>query len=239
MARVADEMGILLWEEIPVYWTIEYENSETYANASSQLHDMIARDKNRASVIIWSVGNETPVKPIRTEFMTKLISEARELDKSRLISAALEQHTSKDDPNIRMISDPLAEHVDILSFNQYIGWYDNLPSKCNNITWDIDIDKPVFISEFGAGALQGFHGDKLTRWSEEYQEDLYQQTLAMLVKIPQLRGITPWILADFRSPRRVLPDIQDGWNRKGIISQTGEKKKAFFVLQKFYKEYSK
>ena len=239
MACVADEMGILLWEEIPVYWTIDYENPETYTNASNQLHDMITRDKNRASVIIWSVGNETPVTPIRTEFMSKLISEAKKLDKNRLISAALEQHTSKDDPNIRSISDPLAEYVDILSFNQYIGWYDNLPDKCSKISWNIDIDKPVFISEFGAGALQGFHGDSLTRWSEEYQADLYKQTLEMLVKIPQFRGTTPWILADFRSPRRLLPDIQDGWNRKGIISQTGEKKQAFYVLQKFYKDYSK
>ncbi|MBN1184397.1 MAG: beta galactosidase jelly roll domain-containing protein [Bacteroidales bacterium] len=235
MARVADEMGILLWEEIPVYWTIDYENEETYANACNQLHDLIARDKNRASVIIWSVGNETPVSPVRTKFMSQLITEAHSLDKTRLVSAALEQHASKDNPNVRVISDPLAELVDVMSFNEYIGWYDNLPAKCSKITWDIKIDKPVIISEFGAGALQGFHGDSLTRWSEEFQADLYKQTLDMLVRIPQLRGITPWILADFRSPRRLLPDIQDGWNRKGIISQTGEKKKAFFVLQEFYK----
>jgi beta-glucuronidase len=58
----------------------------------------------------------------------------------------------------------------------------------------------------------------------------------MLSKIPQFRGVTPWILYDFRSPRRVLPNIQDGWNRKGVISQNGTKKKAFFVLKNFYKE---
>lgn len=235
MSRVADEMGILLWEEIPVYWTIEWENEETFQNARQQLDDVITRDKNRASVLIWSVGNETPVNPSRLEFMTRLIAEAKNMDKSRLISAALEKHTREDEYNIRVISDPLAEHVDILSFNQYIGWYDSLPEKCNNIEWVIKMDKPIKISEFGGGAKQGFHADKLTRWSEEYQEDLYKQTLEMLVKIPQLRGITPWILADFRSPRRVLPNIQDGWNRKGIISGEGKKKKAFYVLQEFYK----
>lgn len=59
----------------------------------------------------------------------------------------------------------------------------------------------------------------------------------MLQKIPQLRGITPWILVDFRSPRRPLPGVQDGWNRKGLISQTGDKKEAFYVLQDFYNNY--
>jgi beta-glucuronidase len=94
--------------------------------------------------------------------------------------------------------------------------------------------KPVLISEFGGDALQGSHADRLTRFSEEYQEDLYRQTLPMLSKIPQLRGLTPWILCDFRSPRRPLPKIQDGWNRKGLIGSNGEKKKAYFVLKEFY-----
>jgi len=93
----------------------------------------------------------------------------------------------------------------------------------------------VIISEFGAGALQGFHGDSLTRWSEEYQEWLYVETLEMLQQIDQLRGMSPWILADFRSPRRFLPVIQDGWNRKGLISETADRKKAFYVLQEYYR----
>lgn len=237
MAQVADEAGILLWEEIPVYWTIDWKNEETLNNAKSQLNDVIIRDKNRASVIIWSVGNETPVMPARLRFMSSLVSCARQLDSTRLISAALEQHGLKDSNNIRVIKDPLADYVDILSFNEYIGWYDGLPDKCNNIAWKIEQTKPVIVSEFGGGALQGFHDDRLTRWSEEYQEDLYKQTLEMLVKIPQLRGITPWILCDFRSPRRNLPVIQDGWNRKGLISPTGDKKRAFYVLQDFYETY--
>jgi beta-glucuronidase len=137
----------------------------------------------------------------------------------------------------------LQEYLDIIAFNQYIGWYDGLPEKCKNAEFEIKYDKPVMVSEFGGDALQGNHGTKDDRWTEEFQEDLYVETLKMLDRIPQLRGITPWILADFRSPRRVLPYIQDGWNRKGLISETGDKKKAFFVLQKYYKirkaEYEK
>ncbi|MCB0306920.1 MAG: beta-glucuronidase, partial [Calditrichaeota bacterium] len=86
------------------------------------------------------------------------------------------------------------------------------------------------------GALYGFHGDSQTRWSEEYQENLYQHQIAMLRKVPFLRGISPWILMDFRSPRRPLPKIQDYWNRKGLISNRGEKKKAFYMLQAFYRQ---
>lgn len=243
MIRVADEVGLMVWSEVPVYWTIQWENEDTYINAENQLTDMITRDKNRASVIIWSMANETPVSPERTAFLKKMIESTRKLDQIRLVSAALERHTQEGTANTQVIEDPLQEYVDVISFNEYIGWYDGLPEKCKTAVFDIKFNKPVIISEFGGGALQGHHGVKEERWTEEFQEDLYVQTVEMLEKIPQLRGITPWILADFRSPRRVLPDIQNGWNRKGLISETGNKKKAFFVLQNYYfkkeQEYKK
>jgi beta-glucuronidase len=135
-----------------------------------------------------------------------------------------------------VVEDSFADYVDIVNFNQYNGWYGGTPESCDVIKWQIKYDKPVMISEFGGGALQGFHGDEHTRWSEEYQESLYAHTLPMLDKIPQFRGVSPWILYDFRSPRRVLPDIQDGWNRKGVISENGVKKKAYYVLQDFYRQ---
>jgi beta-glucuronidase len=234
MARLADQMGILVWEEIPVYWAIDWNNQNTYHNAENQLTEVINRDKNRSSVIIWSMANETPVIESRNAFLKKLISTARKLDKTRLISAALEQSDYQRNPLIRTIKDPIAEFVDVLSFNEYIGWYDGLPDKCSKISWQINQDKPVLISEFGGGAKYGFHADKLTRWSEEFQEYIYLETLSMINKIEQLQGFSPWILADFRSPRRPLPGVQDGWNRKGLISDSGEKKKAFFVLKEYY-----
>ena len=235
MTRTADELGIIVWSEVPVYWTIQWKNHETYTNAHNQLTDMIIRDKNRASIVVWSMANETPVSADRTEFLKKMISTTRDLDPVRLVSAALERHTKPGTENTQVVEDPLQEYVDIIAFNQYIGWYDGLPEKCKTAVFDIKFDKPVFVSEFGAGALQGNHGSKDARWTEEFQEDLFRETVKMLDKIPQLRGMTPWILADFRSPRRVLTGIQDGWNRKGLISETGDKKKAFFVLQDYYK----
>jgi beta-glucuronidase len=234
MVRLADKMGLLVWEENPVYWTIQWENEETYKNAENQLSEVINRDKNRASVIIWSMANETPTSDARNLFLNKLANYTRVKDPTRLISAALEQSDYQGNKFIRTIDDPFAEVVDILSFNQYIGWYDGSPEKCAKISWEISQDKPVLISEFGAGAKYGLHGDKNERWTEEYQEYLYIETLKMIDNIGQLQGFSPWILVDFRSPRRVLPEIQEDWNRKGLISDDGKKKKAFFVLKDFY-----
>ncbi|MCG8605690.1 hypothetical protein MJD09_11925, partial [bacterium] len=78
-----------------------------------------------------------------------------------------------------------------------------------------------------------------TRWTEEYQEHLYQSQIEMFKRIPFLRGTSPWILKDFRYSRAVLPGIQDGWNRKGLLSDRGERKKAFYVMQQYYKDLCK
>jgi len=234
MVREADRMGILVWSEIPVYWTIQWENAATLENARNQLGEMIARDKNRAAVVIWSVANETPLSDARLTFLKNLVAHARSLDATRLMSAAMERHYIND--TTQMIDDPLGEYLDVLGCNEYVGWYDGLPEKADRLEWRSKYQKPLVMSEFGGDALFGHHGDATTRWTEEYQESIYQHQIAMLKKIPFLRGTSPWILTDFRSPRRPLPNIQDYWNRKGLISNRGEKKKAFYVLQQWYKQ---
>jgi beta-glucuronidase len=234
MIRMADKLGLLVWAEVPVYWTIHWDDAATFARASQQLSEGIVRDRNRAAVILWSMANETPISPTRTEFLRKLASQARSLDSTRLITAALESHYVKD--TTRMIDDPLGQYLDVLGNNEYIGWYEATPDKADRVEWKTTYEKPLVMSEFGGDAQFGFHADAETRWSEEYQENLYRHQIAMLKHIPFLRGTTPWILMDFRSPRRPLPRIQDFWNRKGLVSDQGQKKKAFFVLQNFYRE---
>ena len=234
MTREADRLGIMVWSEIPVYWTILWENSATLENAQNQLTEMIARDKNRAAIIIWSMANETPVGDARLSFLKKLVEHARSLDPGRLISAAMERHYIDD--KTEMIDDPLGEYLDVLGCNEYVGWYDGLPEKADRLEWKTKYQKPLIMSEFGGSALYGNHGDALTRWTEEYQENLYQHQVNMLKRISFLRGTCPWILMDFRSPRRPLTGIQDFHNRKGLISDRGEKKKAFYVMQKYYRE---
>lgn len=236
MIRLADEMGLMVWAEVPVYWTIAWENQETYNNAEAQLTAMMTRDRNRASVVVWSIGNETPLSEPRHNFMGKMAAHARSLDDTRLVAAALEVHRVGTDV---IVDDPLGEKIDLVSFNEYGGWYWELPRNLPKYNFKIKYNKPVVITEFGGSALKGFHADAETRWSEEFQEAVYINQLEMLQKIEALRGMTPWILVDFRSPRRQHPYYQNFWNRKGLLSETGEKKKAFFVLRDFYDKMEK
>lgn len=235
MLRMADQLGLMVWEEVPVYWMIEWENPQTLHNAEAQLRELIARDHNRASLIIYSVGNETPISEPRNRFIRQLIDDAHSWDATRLVSAALQPTgASQGDRETLQINDPLGEAVDVLGTNEYIGWYVGRPEDTDRTDWTSPFNKPLIMSEFGADALFGYHGDSQTRWTEEYQENLYEHQLAMLKRISFLRGMSPWVLKDFRSPRRTLPRFEDYFNRKGLISDRGERKKAFLVLQEFY-----
>jgi len=229
--REAERMGMLVWSEIPVYWTIAWDNAQTYENARRQLTDMISRDQNRANVIIWSIANETPHSAARDRFLGNLARHARSLDDTRLISMAMEVTSASNYTN--RLQDNMNEYVDVVSFNQYVGWYRDV-NDASKMTWEIPYDKPVIISEFGGGAKYGLHGPKNQRWTEEFQENLYRENCAMIDKIDGLAGTSPWILKDFRSPRRVLTGIQDYYNMKGLFSDRGQKKKAFYVLKQWY-----
>lgn len=233
MVRVAEELGLLVWSEVPVYWTIQWENPDTYRNAEQQVTEMVTRDKNRAAVILWSVSNETPISEPRNRFLRRLIARVRQLDPTRLVTAALERYYA--DERTQVVDDPLGEDLDVLGVNQYVGWYDGLPAKADELVWRIAYDKPLVFSELGGDAKAGHYGPPEQRWTEDFQADLYTHQIAMMRRIGVWRGLSPWILTDFQSPRRTLPGIQDGWNRKGLISDQGEKKQAFFVLQNFYR----
>ena len=238
MTRVADRLGILVWSEIPVYWGNAWTNPHTFDVASQQLHEMIRRDNNKASVILWSMSNETPISPERTEFIGKLAALARQQDSTRLITSAVVIPHHDDNKTIVM-DDPLGQYLDVLGYNEYFGWYGGKSSEIPQIKWENPMHKPLIVSEFGAGAKAGLHKDADYRFSEEYQANVFEQQFQMLNNIPFLAGMTPWVLMDFRSPMRQLPGIQDYYNRKGLVSDKGEKKKAFSVLQEYYEQKAK
>lgn len=233
MLREADRRGLLVWSEIPVYWAIDWDNPHTLDNARTQLTENITRDRNRASIVLWSVANETPISDARNAFLKALVDRVRELDDTRLVTAALERGEPEGDTQV--IDDPFGRHLDVIGCNEYVGWYDGLPEKADRVSWRTVYDKPHIMSEWGAGARYGLHGTTWTRWSEEFQAEVYRKTTKMLDRIPFLAGTTPWLLMDFRSPHRVLPGVQDGWNRKGVVSDRGQRKQAFFVLQEWYR----
>ncbi|MGC2637358.1 MAG: glycoside hydrolase family 2 TIM barrel-domain containing protein [Acidobacteriaceae bacterium] len=234
--RLADKLGILVWSEIPVYWAIDWTNPETLAIAKQQLHEMIRRDHNHAAVILWSLSNETPESPARDAFLHQLAEQARSEDPTRLITSAIVTHFHG---TTAVLDDPLGQDLDVLGYNEYLGWYQGSAADIPNYTWQNPMGKPVIISEFGAGAKAGLHGPQTQMFTEEYQDYVFRQQFKMLANIPFLRGMTPWVLMDFRSPLRPLPGIQDHFNRKGLVSDQGQKKKAFFTLQQYYAQKEK
>ena len=235
MIRAADRMGLLVWSENPVYWALQFDNPNVFAKALQQLDEEIGALRNHASIVLWSMANETPNNEARTHFIEALATRARSLDGTRLITAAL---LVRADGHSKIVDDPLGKALDVIGVNEYIGWYEGRPESADITRWNIVYDKPLIVSEFGGDAKAGLHGAENQRWTEEYQANIYRHQLPMLNRIPQLRGMSPWILMDFRSPNRVLTGIQDEFNRKGLISEQGEKKMAFYVLQKAYKEQS-
>ncbi len=229
VARMADEQGMLLWEEIPVYWAIAFDRPETYADAENQLVELIRRDRNRASVALWSVGNETADTDARLRFMTSLVRTARSWDPTRPVTAACLLDKTR-----RRINDRLSDHLDVVGVNEYYGWYDPCIDDLAQVLANSRLDKPLIISEMGAGARAGHHGSRDELFTEEHQAEVYRRQLEILGAAPCVKGITPWILYDFRCPRRTN-EHQDYYNRKGLLAEDLKRRKlAYHVLRDFY-----
>lgn len=234
MSRKADEEGILLWEEVPAWQNISFENEEVRNLHRQQLKEMIQRDWNRPSVILWSIANETdPESKMRNEALREMTNYVRKLDSSRLVTAAC--FISEDENGERIyIDDPLKDYLDIIGINEYYGWYYGESDDMKKFEDDPQ-GKPVIISETGGGARWGKHGSENKRWTEEYQDKIYRNQIKALEKKEQVKGMSPWILFDFRTPVR-MNEYQRGYNRKGLLNEAGRKKRAFYTLKQFYQE---
>lgn len=223
VARRCDEAGILLWAEIPVYWAIDFDNRATLADARNQLAELIARDANRASIILWGVGNENADTDARLAFMATLARAAREADPSRLITAACLINRAE-----FRIEDRLAEHLDVIGLNEYFGWYEQGFQGLQRLLANSRPDRPVIISETGADALAGHRDPAAPLFSEERQAAFYEGQAAALEGAPYVRGLAAWLLYDFRSLRRQTR-AQGGFNRKGVIAEDKRTRKLGFA----------
>jgi beta-glucuronidase len=235
--RAAEKMGFLLWEETPIWQGIDFENQETKKKAGKMISEMVMRDKNRCAISFWGMANETQPSAARNEFLKYLIKCTKDIDSTRLITAAFDLVRFNPDKQRFVMDDPFINEIDVVAINKYMGWYHPWPVAPKKAIWDVASNKPLIISEFGAEALYGKTGDAdvASSWSEDYQAQLYKDNLEMFKNIPNLNGISPWVLFDFRSPFRFHPTYQDGWNRKGLVSDQGFRKKAWYVIADYYK----
>lgn len=236
--RIAEKMGFLLWEEIPIWQGIDFENNDTKLKAGNMIKEMVMRDKNRCALTFWGVANETQVSEPRNQFLRYLIQCCNEIDTTRLITAAFDLVRFDRTKEQFFMNDPFIKELDVVAVNKYMGWYHAWPISPEKAIWNVAEGQPLIISEFGGEALYGQSGDEevASSWSEDYQAKLFRDNITMFNNIPNLRGVSPWILFDFRSPFRFHPVNQEDWNRKGLVSDQGFRKKAWYIMRDYYNQ---
>ncbi len=236
--RLAERMGFLLWEEIPIWQGIDFKNTATREKAGRMIKEMVMRDKNRCSVAFWGIANETATSAPRNEFLKHMKQCCLDIDSTRLITAAFDLVRFNRESRDFEMNDSIINILDMVAINKYMGWYHDWPLAPDQAVWNVAPGKPLFISEFGGEALYGKHGDAEVKssWSEDYQAQLYKDNLEMFKHIPNLRGTSPWILLDFRSPFRFHPHQGGEWNRKGLVSDQGQRKKAWYIMRDYYNQ---
>lgn len=241
IVREAERQGLMVWQEVPVWQTIDFSNDTTLHKAQQMLRETIRRDRNRCADCFWGIANETKNTPARNRFLTQLLKTGKEMDTTRLFVAAFDLAYFDKQQDRFVMHDDFYPNLDLVGINKYMGWYAPWPKDPGQIRWNVAPDKPLLISEFGGEALYGQHGDDTNpdSWSEDYQARLYRDNLRMFENIPNLCGISPWVLFDFRSPTRLHAANQDGWNRKGLISDQGQRKKAWYIMHDYYMKKAK
>ncbi|MFO8057447.1 MAG: glycoside hydrolase family 2 TIM barrel-domain containing protein, partial [bacterium] len=205
-------------------------------NASQQLIEMIERDRNHASIIMWSVGNENLTYLKRARKMYKrLISVCKRFDPEREVTFAL-----LCGPGVSPLLEKTGDLADVLFLNEYYGWYFGEASGVGGLLDKFHEkypEKPIVISEFGAGTVAGRHSDKPEKFSEEYQVHVYETQLKEVRARPFVKGTMPWILADFRCPWFKEEHPVYEMNLKGLLDYERKRKKmAFETIREFYAE---
>lgn len=241
IVREAERQGLMVWQEVPVWQAIDFSNDSTLHKAQQMLRETIQRDRNRCADCFWGIANETKNTQARNRFLTQLLKTGKMMDTTRLFVAAFDLAYFDKQQDQFVMHDDFYPNLDLVGINKYMGWYAPWPKDPGLIRWNVAPDKPLLISEFGGEALYGKHGDETNpdSWSEDYQARLYRDNLRMFENIPNLCGISPWVLFDFRSPTRLHATNQDGWNRKGLISDQGQRKEAWYIIHDYYMNKAK
>ena len=237
MIKEAERMGLMVWSELPLYQHIDFADSVVPRKMELMMKEMIRRDRNRCGIIIWCLSNETySFTPNRDKALIELTKSCRSSDSVRLVTHVISTQGYQN--NTFNVWDTLYRYADIISINEYIGWYTPWQGLPSETKWNLVYPgKPVFISEFGGEALYGNNSgpaDEAAYWTEAYQANIYTDQIAMFNTVPNLSGVCPWLLFDYRSLGRMHPVYQQGYNRKGLLSNQGEKKKAWYIMKEYY-----
>jgi len=236
----ADKHGILIIDEVPaVSIDTRYVNETTINNHKSMLGRLVERDYNHPCVIMWAVGNEPNLVGADEyydgsgrNYWKQIFEYARTLDKTRPFTV----------PNCQRagVDDPVFEFSDVLTINRYYGWYEN-PGQINKaielMSNEMDTiykkyNKPVFVTEFGADTISGFHSTSDQLFTEEYQAKLLEEYIKLIESKDYTIGEHVWNFADFRTPQHFRRVVM---NMKGVFTRNREPKLAAFKIKELWK----
>ncbi len=262
-----DRAGITLTEEIPLYqaslglykwfdakfmkkrddlpWAdwgdrgiiSQIKDPDVIENATQQLLEMIEYDRNHPSIIMWSIGNENmSFMPRSRKIFKHLYSTARRFDPDKPVTFSIITF-----PLLSPALEQTADIGDMIMVNEYLGWYagevDDLRSYLEELHAKYP-DKPVIVSEFGAGAVPGRHDEGVSpeKFSEEFQAGYIEATWEILLEKPYVAGGMPWCFADFRCSQWGESHPVEGMNLKGVVDYNRNRKLAFDSLKEIYRK---
>lgn len=249
--QLADQQGFLIIDEIPAV-SLQFDNEENIAArlrmCLQQVEELVARDKNHPSVVMWCVANEPmprnmglagagsganepdPAEAPGKAFLETLMSRVRELDPTRLVTF------------VAVMGGPVSwvEQCDVVCLNRYWGWYvlgGHLEQALEGLERELDgvwhmWQKPIVMTEFGADTAAGMHGHPSMMWTEEYQAELIRGHLKLAACKPYVAGMQVWNFADFAAVQSIMR--VGGFNMKGVFTRARQPKMAAHVLREFW-----
>jgi beta-glucuronidase len=247
--QMADREGFLIIDEIPAV-SLQFENDENAAirlrMCLQQIDELVARDQNHPSVVMWCVANEPMPATLNFTassaksgdesvlrgkvFLDTLLQRARELDPTRLVTLV----TVMGGPQEWM------QNCDVVCMNRYWGWYalgGELEKAMPALEQELDAvwalwHKPIIMTEFGADTMAGMHGHPEVMWTEEYQASYIRGHLEVAARKDFVAGMQVWNFADFAAVQSIMR--VGGLNMKGVFTRTRQPKMAAHVLREFW-----
>lgn len=232
---LCDERGILVWEENHARG-LDLEamkNPNFERQCEDCIDEMITNHYNHPSIVLWGILNECASETEEgREMYQKQYNQIKQLDNTRPTTSATCRH----------FSDICLDLPDIVSFNMYSGWYQDVSVKERHeqeMEWIQragGMGKPVIVSEFGAAAIYGYRDRGRSKWSEERQADIIQENLLVYQGDERLTGVFIWQFADCRVTE------EGGWfatrarshNNKGIVDEFRRPKLAYDLVKKMF-----
>lgn len=235
MLDLADQLGFLVIDETPAVGLYFREDGleKRRMLCTQYMREMIARDKNHPSVILWSVANEPhSTEPHARPFFEQLYQEAKQLDQTRPVTLV----------SFLGANEQAFEFCDLVCLNRYLGWYSqpgNLDEALGLLSAELDalyqkFGKPILIAEFGADAIPGHHAQPPEMFSEEYQAEMLVRYIELFRQKSYLVGEHIWNLCDFKTAQGITR--AGSLNYKGVFTRDRRPKLAAHRLRELWRK---